>query len=158
MAQLNTDHSFPGFVLAFLISLAVSDFVPLSHFHYEVLVDLRLRSQPLVSSWLYKGFDLLPFHPTLSRLWKYHTADSRHIVQECLRRSQECSWECSVLQQQLELRWAAWGHFLCRKWTCTHQQCLCVFDARDCTCLWVCLCVSDHWSVLLEEETQTKYS
>lgn len=71
-----------------------------------------------------------PFTLALKSLWirwNHHAADSRHVVQECLRGIQECSGECSVLQQQLELRWAARGHLLCQKSVCkwTNQR-LCV--------------------------------
>ncbi len=80
----------------------------------------------------------LPFYQ-----WNRHAANSRHIVLECLRGIQECSWEFSVLQQQLELHWAAWGHFLCLKWvwTCPHQRLWEESVYICCMCSYVCVCV-----------------
>lgn len=83
-------------------SKSISLWLFLSHLNHEALVGIRHRNSGHIlfySSWFCKRFDLLPFHPSLNR-WNHRAADSRHIVQECPRGSQECSGECSVLQQQ----------------------------------------------------------
>lgn len=98
----------------------------------------RLRSQPLLFSWLCKRFDLLPFRPTLNR-WNHHAADSRHIVQECLRGIQECSWECSVLLQQLELRLSRMRSFSLLKVGMHMHSSASVYIC--CMCLHMSLCV-----------------
>lgn len=132
----HSEYSFPGLVLSLSVSHLVCPTLLLSHLHNEVIVCLRHRHSDHSLPYFLTLQDIWPFtfSPHFKRpgyRWNHHTADSRHIVQECLRGIQECSWECSVLQQQLELSWDAWSHFLYLKLvcTCTHRVC-----ARTCFC------------------------